>query len=288
MARFRIPEIRSEYIWAACFILYIIPVLVPVGSDVGLSQTTIECYDAIEALSEGDIVVMGGSGVFAFDLEPSAAAIAAVRHMARKGLRIVGIPLGVEALQLHKYVMDSAKVMEDQGGDMVYGIDYVQLPYLPGRDAALVRFLEDVHATVPVDAFGTPLSELPLMDDLHSYEDIAVWVCPHWGFPSIVRYVAGERGVTSIQYAHGHSFLIYSVYRAIYPDLVFQTNGFLGGAQYEKLMGISGLGTATIDSYSLGSIAFIVLVVLGNITMLTKRSEEEEEEARMREEEEKV
>jgi len=273
-----LPEIRSEYIWAFCFLLYIVPVLVPIGSEVGLSQTTIECYDVIEALPEGSIVVMGGSGVFAFDLEPSAAAIAAVRHMARKKLRIVGIPLGVEALQLHKYVMLSAKVMEEQGGDMKYGVDYVQLPYIPGYDAALVSLLEDLHATVSTDAVGTPLSELPLMDDFHSYKDIAVWTCPHWGFPSIVRYVAGERGVTSIQYAHGHSFLIYSVYRAIYPDLVFQTNGFLGGAQYEKLMDCPGLGTATIDSYSLGSIAFIGLVVLGNITMLVRMREEKEEE----------
>lgn len=272
-----LPELKSEHIWAVCMILYIIPVLIPIGSPIVISDTTIQCYDVIESLPEGSIVVMGGGGVFAFDLEPSAAAIAAVKHMARKKLRLVGIPLWVESLQLHKYVVDTAGVMEDKGGDWKYGVDYVQLPYIPGGAAALVRLLEDVHATVPSDVYGTKLSELPLMNDLRSYEDIDVWTCPHWGFPDIVRYVAGERGIPSIQYAHGHSFLIYSVYRAIYPDLVFQTNGFLGGAQYEKLMGTFGLGHAAIDSYSVGSVAFIVLFVLGNLTMLSKTRRKEEE-----------
>lgn len=277
MRTVKVPELKSQHIWAFCLILYLIPVVIPIGSPFQISEITLKIYNIIENLPEGSIIVMGGSGVFAFDYEPGAAMIASIRQMAKNKLRLVGIPLGTESLQLHKYVVDTAKVLQQDGGPWKYGVDYVQLPYIPGGDAALVRLLTGVQSVVTVDANGIPLENLPLMKDFRSYKDITLWICPHWGYPSIVRYVTGERGVPSVMFAHAYSYTVYAPYMMIYPDKVWMTNGFLGGAQYEKLVGYKGLGHAAVDSYTLISVAYVFFVLLGNITLLTKVKKEEEE-----------
>lgn len=274
---FKIREIKSQHIWGFCLILYIIPILVPIGSPFQISEITLKIYDFIEDLPEGSIIVMGGSGVFGFDYEPGAAMIASIIQMSRNNLRLVGIPLGTESLQLHKYCVDTAKVLEKHGGIWKYGEDYVQLPYIPGGSAALINLLDDVRQVVTVDAYGTPLDELPLMDDFKNYEDIALWICPHWGFPTIVRYVTGPRGTPTVMFAHAYSYSVFAPYMMMYPDKVWMTNGFLGGAQYERLVGIKGLGHAAVDSYTIISLAYIGFVILGNLTMLARRREEEEE-----------
>ncbi len=236
-------------------------------------------YDYIENLPPGSIVVIGGSAVFAFDLESSAALIACLQQMADKGLRIVNAPFGVEAVQFEKYCVDAARVDERFGGPWKYGVDWVQLPYMPGYTAAIVAFLEDVHTAVATDVYGTPLSELPLMNDLRNYEDIDLWICPHWSFDLVVRFATAERGIPAMYFAQAAAYAGYSPYMMAYPDKVWMTNGFLGGAQYEKLVGVAGLGHSAIDAYAILSAVYVIFAILGNITLISRMGEEEEEES---------
>jgi len=275
MRMVEIPELKSQHIWVVILCVYIFTSVYPIGVPFRMSEATLKAYNFIDSLPPGSIVIMGGSGVFAFDLESSAAMIAAIKHMARKGLRLVALPLGTEAVQFQKYCIDTARVDEKYGGPWKYGVDYAVLPYIPGGSAAVVSFLTDVHALVSTDVMGNPISKLPIFEDLHDYRDIALWTCPHWGF-WIVRYVTGERGIPMIGFAQAAAYALYSVYMMIYPDKVWLTNGFLGGAQYEKLVGIKGLGHAAMDSYSLISIFVVFFVILGNLRLLSSIKEEEE------------
>ena len=47
-------------------------------------------------------------------------------------------------------------------------------------------------------------------------------------------------------------------------------------AQYEKLVGAPGLGTAAVDSYTLLSAVVLGFVVLGNLTLLSSMRKEKE------------
>jgi hypothetical protein len=273
----KIPELPSKYIWIVVLIVYIIPVLQPIGAPFEMSDITVEIYDFINDLPEGSIVIIGGAYVFAFDLESSAALIACLKQMARNNLRIVNAPFAVEAVQFHKYCVDAARVDEQYGGPWKYGEDYVQLPYMPGGSAAYVAFLEDVHSAVATDVAGTPLSDIPLMNDLRNHEDIAAWICPHWAFSQVIRYAVAERDIPGIYFAQAAAYAGYVPYMMIYPGMVWMTNGFIGGAQYERLEGVPGLGHSVVDAYAIMSVVYVGFVILGNITMLTRMGEEEEE-----------
>ncbi len=272
----KIPELSSRTIWAVVLVVYIIPVLMPIGASFEMSDITIEIHEFIENIPEGDIVVVGGAYVFAFDLESSAALIAATKQMARNGLRVVYAPFAVEAVQFQKYTLDASHVDKKYGGPWEYGVDYVQLPYLPGAASAYVAFLDDVHSAVATDVEGTPLNELPLMNDFQNYEDIAVWIVPHWAFDMVVRYAVAERDVPAIYFAQAAAYAGYVPYMAAYPGKVWMTNGFLGGAQYERLENSPGLGHAVIDGYAIMSVVYVGFAILGNLTMYTADKEEEE------------
>ena len=274
----KIPELSSRVIWLVVMLVYIITCIVPIGAPFEMSDITIEIYEFIDALPEDSVVFIGGSAVFAFDLESSASLIACLKQMARKNLRIVCAPFGVEAVQFHKYCIDAAGVMKSRGGDWEYGVDYVQLPYMPGGAAAYVALMEDVHGAVATDVAGTPLNDLPLMRDVLSHEDIDAWICPHWAFDMIVRYVIAERDIPGIYFAQAAAYANYVPYMMAYPGKCWMTNGFLGGAQYETLEGVPGLGCAVIDSYAVMSVVYVAFIILGNITMYQNMGEEEEEE----------
>jgi len=270
-----IPELKSEYIWAILFVAFTIPAIFPLGSSFPMSPVTVEIYDLIEDLPEGSLVVMGGSGVIAFDIESSPGMIAAVKQMERLGIKLVTCPLGSETPQFHKFIIDSARVDVSAGGSWIWGEDYVLLPYLPGGNAALVAYLDDVKAAVSVDMRGRPISELPIFDDYNNYEDIDLWICPHWGFVTIVRICVGEYDLTAVSFAQSTAYAFFSPYMQAYPGQVYMTNGYLGGAQYEKLNNMKGLGHQVQDSYTVVSVLIVGFVIAGNITMLTEKEEEE-------------
>ena len=272
-----IPEFSSRKIWVVVMLVYVLTSLVPIGAPFEMSDITIEIYEFIDGLPEGSVVFIGGSAVFAFDLESSAALMACLKQMARKNLRVVCAPFGVEAVQFHKYCIDASGVMKNRGGDWEYGVDYVQLPYIPGGAAAYVALMDDIHNAVATDVAGTPLNDLPLMQEVRNHEDIDAWICPHWAFDMIVRYVVAERNIPGIYFAQAAAYANYVPYMMAYPGMVWMTNGFLGGAQYEKLEGVPGLGTAVVDSYAIMSVVYVAFIILGNITMLQRRDEEEEE-----------
>jgi len=273
----KIPELKSQYIWATILILcYIIPGIFPLGTDFPMSPVTLEIYDIINNLPEGSICVIGGSGNFAFDLESSAGTIPAIKIMAERGVKIINVPTGTEAVQFQKYLIDAARVETKYGGPMEYGVDWIQFPYIPGGTSAFVAFLNNPRAVTTVDVSGVPLDDMPLGLEFQNWEDIDLWICPHWGYPTVVQYVTGERGITSISFAQSGAYSQYSPYMMTYPGQVFMTNGYLGGAQMERLVDMKGLGHAVIDGYQILSLLYVAFVILGNLTEYTKSEEEEQ------------
>jgi hypothetical protein len=274
----KMPELKSEHIWIVVTIAFLIPMLRPLNTPFPMSDVTLEIYKIVESLPEGSIVVMGGGGVFAFDIESSPGMISCIKQMARKGIKLIAVPLWSETPQFHKYVIDAARVDKDKyGGPWKYGEDYVLLPYIPGPsdEVVLDSFLSDIHKTVSIDLAGTPIDQLPLMQKVHNYKDISLWFCPHWGFVPVIRIVVAKYNITSISFAQSAAYAFFSPYMYSYPGKVYMTNGYIGGAQYEKLAGDKGLGHMVIDSYTTLSIVTVAAIILGNITMLSRMRGEE-------------
>ena len=270
----KITELKSQYIWIIIWICYMFTSMYPIGATLMVRKNTLDLWQFTENLPAKSIVVLGGDGIWGFDQESTAAAVAWVKQCARRGLRLVNVPLSVESWSVEWKIVEMAKVLEKDGGPWKYGVDFVQFPFIPGGDAAFVSFVNDVWKTSPTDSFGTLLTELPLMKDLHNGHDIALWGVPHWNISQVIRFGTSGFGIPAAHFAQAGGFVVSLQYTYIYPGKVFVTNGLLGGAEYEKLENYKGLGYIANDGYTLYSIAFVAFFILGNFVMLRRREGE--------------
>jgi hypothetical protein len=274
--RFQIKEIRSEYIWAIAFLLFVTTTLHPLMTKVIVTPGVQDIYNRIQALPRGSIIISGPGGVFSFMLECSAAFIACIKQMARQGLRLISLPLEVEYVPFYKYCIDAAGVDESAGGPWKYGRDYVALPYIPGGTTAMLAFLNNVRSIIYTDIYGTPIDQIPMMSDVINYKSFAYWVdTSGYYIPTLSMWQVAQYNLPLIGFIHAYYYAVYGPYMAMYPGKVFLTNGIVGGAEYEELMNYSGLGQIGVDSYQLVSIYFFVIMILGNAVMFLRRGEEE-------------
>lgn len=239
-----------------------LPLIFPLNLPVHDSREARSYYQAMEALQPGDVII------FSFDYEPDTMAeldpmsLATLRHAFRKDLRVVALTNypggpGIAIRILEQTASEYGKQ---------YGSDYVFLGYNPDYSATILRMGESIQGTFPTDHSQTPTSEIPLLQEVDSYNDIPLLVtvtasalAEYW-----IIWAGGKydqeiiTGNTAIQ-----AVLIYPYYQT------GQLAGFLGGlkgaAEYEKLLDLPGAGTLGMDAQSMAHLMIVVFILLGNI-----------------------
>jgi hypothetical protein len=155
----------------------------------------------------------------------------------------------------------------------VYGEDYVYLPYVGGGENTLAAIAENFRGVFSVDIYGTPIDEIPIMENINIAEDFDLilvladsggadtWAVRQWTIPHGV-----PEGGTPISIS--------------YPDLipywesgliVGMTNGVRGGGEYELLIGVPGPGLRRTDVLSSVHLLFVGLILVGNIREYLKK-----------------
>ena len=245
-----------------------IPIIVPLGLPVRVSQETRCFYREIEALSEGDIILLSFDyeGDVMAELNPMA--IAVVKHAFSKGLRIVALTTYAGGTGIAENILTT--VAREFGKQ--YGWDYVFLGYNPDWSGTMLRLGESFKATYPTDQHGKPTREMPLMQDVETYDDIDLLVSisgsalsEYWAMLAGQRYgVKVISGNTAIQ-----AILIYPYYQA------GQILGFLGGlkgaAEYEKLIQKPGMGVRGMDAQSVAHALMLIFIAIGNVGYFLSR-----------------
>jgi len=59
----------------------------------------------------------------------------------------------------------------------VYGVDYVMFDYIPGVESAVASLAADTWGTVGADRRGTPISDLPIMQNVKMATDFDALFC---------------------------------------------------------------------------------------------------------------
>jgi hypothetical protein len=156
--------------------------------------------------------------------------------------------------------------------DVKRGEDYVFLGYQPGVGTVILTIGEELRRTFPTDAYNTPIDSLPMMKDVHNFDDIAFVISLSgssipklWVSYAGARY--GERigvGTTAVSAAEYYAFLDSG-------QFVGMLGGLKGAAEYERLVKEAGYTrarqTATIgmDAQSIAHLVILFLIIIGNI-----------------------
>jgi hypothetical protein len=278
----RLLTIDRRIIYLLITLGVLVPLFFPIGFPVTITRPVRSSFEKIESLPEGSVVVVS------FDYGPSTApendpqADAILRHCFARRLRVVAMALyslGGLSVAVEEINRVSAEF------PITYGVDYVNLGYKDGAQAALRRMNQDLHALFPRDAAGRPVSELPLMREVRSLKDVDLVV-------SIATGIIGEWWINLVNAQFGTKVIVGSTAIGTPKYYAYlragQAEGLLGGlkgaSEYEYLLSqryaevdetyrSPALYSATqaMDIQTVVHLIMIALVVLGNVLYFASR-----------------
>jgi hypothetical protein len=264
----RMMSIDRRIIFLCVALAVAIPLLRPLGFPVQVSEEVRNFYGELEPLKAGDIILLAFDyeGDVMAELNPMSEAV--LNHVFPKGVRVVALTTYAGGTGIAEKILNDAAEMYGK----TYGVDYVFLGYNPDWSGTILRLGESFKATYPTDQYGKPTTEIPLMEEVETYDDVKMIVSiagsalsEYWAIWAGGRYgVKVISGNTAIQ-----AVLIYPYYQA------GQIPGFLGGlkgaAEYEKLIGKPGMGIRGMDAQSIAHALMLVFILVGNIGYFMSR-----------------
>lgn len=256
-------RIDRRIIYLILALSIILPLLFPIGFPVDISDDTQTVYDLIDRLPQGSVVLVSydWDAASAPELYPQAEAV--TRHIMTKKHKLVAVALWNQGATFADKVHNN--VAESLGA--VYGQDYVNLGYRPGRAVVLNSLARNIHTTFPEDVARNRTSSIPMMKDIVDINDIDLIVCLSAGDPGLRTYIEqiGAQypvtitgGVTAVSVPGMLPYLQSG-------DLVGLLAGMRGAAEYEVLVDKPGLGLGGMDAQSVTHLTVIAFILIGNI-----------------------
>ena len=155
---------------------------------------------------------------------------------------------------------------------MAFAIEIVDLGFISGGEASVAGICNNLHALLNVDAQGTPLNNLPMMDTIKNANDFDAVVVFTAGGPSkwwLNQAWASYGTLVAAGVNAGMATDMASYYNA--GQLFGVLESLKGGAQYEVLIRRPGEASKGIDAQSIAHIYFVLLIVIGNYNYLKAR-----------------
>jgi hypothetical protein len=260
---------RWVYLLSWLFVLF--PLMFPLGLPVPINKESQQWYKAINDIPDGSTVVFapmyGTSGMP--ELFPMT--LATMHQLWSKDVKIIVVSFWAEGPLVFTQLLNQ---MNPTTYGKVYGVDWINLGYIPGSEPAMRAFGDDMAKAVAKDYIeGKNLSEFPIMQSVNNAEDIDLIISIETGTPGLTEWlrqwqepyrvpiVVGCIGVSAPGMA---PFLQSGQLSALLP-------GLTSSAEYELLINRKGLAIAGVDAVSMSHILIVILVVLGNIGYFVNR-----------------
>ncbi len=232
----RLLSIDRRVIFLLVGLAVVVPLLLRVTFATTITPPVKRVFDFVETTSEFE---EGRAMLVSVDYDPSTTpelfpmTLAILRHAFSKDIRVLVMTLHPAGSGLAE--MAISQVADEYGKER--GADYVFLGFKPGPAAVMLGLGEDIHTTFPTDYYGTPISDIPMMEKIHTYDDIALMVAlaanslpEGWISYAGARY--GQRiaaGVTAVMASDFYPYLQTG-------QLIGLLGGLKGAAEYEKLL----------------------------------------------------
>jgi hypothetical protein len=266
----QIQAIDRRIVYLCVAIAIALPFIVQVRLPVIPTMPVQKFYEAVENIPKGKVALIAADFDTGTEGENGPQVQAVLEHLMRK--RIPFIILGV-VIQGPELVQIYAERLARKYGYR-YGIDFVNLGYLPGGQLALERFCRSIWQTKPVDYKQRPLTELPLMKKVRTAKDIGL-VAEFTGSGFLQWYVVTFWAQFKVPLAQGCTGII-GPEQFPYLD-TGQLSGLMvglkGAAEYEALLKVRREGFRRMMPQSLGHLVALFLIFLGNLGMWLARKQ---------------
>jgi hypothetical protein len=273
-AKIRRDLLIRRIIHLAIAVAVIVPFVHPFSLTVKPSPVARQLYDGIDALPPKSPVLLSLDFDPASEAELSPMSLALLRHCFKKDLHPVVMTFWNTGLGLHKGLLERAA---GEYGKQT-GIDYVFLGFKPAGANLILNMGESLTGAFDKDYYGKPTEGMAALTGVKTIKDMKY----------AVDLAAGNTVETWIAYGHDRfGFPLGAGCTAVIaPDLYpfwqsKQLTGLLGGlrgaADYETMVGASGVATAGMQAQSITHVLIIVLILIANAELLMSRMKRKRE-----------
>jgi hypothetical protein len=267
----RIQNIDRRIIYIILFFAIAIPLISPMGLPISLNDSTKDAYNTIANLPAGSRVL------YSFDCSASSApenkpaALAMIRLSLEKKHKVYIFGTWADGPTLATIWVDPLfQEMKSK-----YGEDYINIGYRTPAAAILETMRTDFNKAVGgVDINKKPLSDFPIMKDVKKASDLAAVVALTSGDPGLTEWINFWYATGGVKNIVGACTAVdiptrMNNYRA--GQMKGLVGGMRGAAEFEKMNNKLGEATVGMDAQSMGHLAIIVFLVIGNIGYLAAR-----------------
>jgi len=250
----------------------ILPVIYPVSLPMTVAKEVGDAYNFVESIQERSPVLFTAYLYAAAWPELGPCGVAVVRHLFRRSIRPIFLGTGPESPVLIEKILSHV----DTKGK-TYGVDWVNLGYVPGDETMLAAVSKDFKV-IAKDYFGTSTGDIPLMKGVNTISDVKAAICIDTGIhglEGVIRQIAAKTpfliaGVMGTYYSMAMPY-----YKAGIAKGVLSST--LGAAQYEVLTKMPGPGSSVMSAMSVSHILLIALIMAANIYMVWEKRARERE-----------
>jgi hypothetical protein len=261
---------RRVFYWIL-FIALMVPFLNPIGFPIKIAENTRDLYEGItgDAVEPGDVWILNfGYGVSAWpECHPGVTVCA--KALLREGAKVILMGPHTDVELTYYHLLDTAKEDFDAA---TYGEDWVFLGYITGYESAIAQLASNMRSVYPTDHFGTPLDDIPMMQDVNTWHDVSGVLSSDtgdWGGYFLTQWQE-PYGVKMAQI--GIAMLgSTGIPRWLAGNYFGMSVGSRGGAELEMLIGEPGDAIIAMDSISVSHLLIVIAVILGNLGLLMEK-----------------
>jgi preprotein translocase subunit YajC len=266
----KISTIDRRIIFVFIFLSVALPLIFNFTLPNKVTKEVRETFDFIQALPTGSVVLVSFDHDAATlpEMQPMARAI--LDHLFSRDLKVVGMAFRAEGAAIG----NKALQVEGAKYGKVEGVDYVFLGYRPEITSGVLGIGENIGRLYPKDYRGIPVSDIPLMQKVRSYRDIAL----------VISISDDDTPVYWINYANAryHEPVVPAITAVMattfYPflqekQIVGMVPGLKGAAEYEQLIKKPGDASLGMSAQSMSHLIIVLFVIVGNIGYFMIRSQ---------------
>ncbi|MFA6666224.1 MAG: hypothetical protein WCT06_06600 [Armatimonadota bacterium] len=272
----RLQHIDRRIMYVLLALIIAAPLIWKLDFPIMASPAVKGAYNAVENIPDGKIAVISinwASGTIA-ENGPQTEAI--IRHMFMKDKKFAIIAWDPQG---SKFSYDYAERIARETGK-VYGRDWVHWGLRPIANIVLLiqGFARNIPRTIGKDINGTPLSDIPMMQEIKDIKDVGLIadITPTATLDIWIAYIYGQYR-TPIIYAPTAVMAPEGFNPLDAGQIKGMLAGMKGAAEYEHLLGRVDFATRATGALSSSHILIIVLIILGNVGYLMSRRRREEE-----------
>ncbi len=276
MSKNKIIRTDIRLIWFLILIVVGYFLVYPIPLPLTVSKETLAVYETIRDLPSNSVILLSGS-VVATDPDTYYGMLAILNYIPTLDHKLILFSLIDKSPIVFEAAIDATNLFDK----MEYGVEVVNLGFVPGGEVAIRELCTDVWGSVgDLDWYGAPLEQLPMMADIHDIDDIDLVISVHGAAPGFNEWI------TQMQAPYDKPFIAMATAAGYTAELPFYRSGALlgiskgarGTAELEKLTGIGGPATTLMSAQSAGHMIIIACVVISNIRPLIKSNKKSEVE----------